>query len=240
MYAWVCTHGSQWLPGHSRFTRLQREDLSKVEVGTSGRFTAMTRFFLTPLLSIAKLAYFLDLENDGSHNHVCGRGLFRPVVRHTLPVLCPSGVCLNRSLLGAMSHQGPCCHRSAVSLQRRAATCIRYWCLTRLVFASVCGFIISSIGNMKGKLYISSTFCSTLLLLLFAGTIFCEFLRFRKKRKLPAKISTNISGGVYTITNRLRDVFHFATCIIIIILSWSFLPFLFFFPVPSRARESDV
>ena len=30
--------------------------------------------------------------------------------RHTLLVSCPSGVCLNRSLLGAMSRQVPCCH----------------------------------------------------------------------------------------------------------------------------------
>ena len=70
--------------------------------------------------------------------------------RLTLLVLCPSGACLNRSLLRAMSRQVPCCHCSAVSLERRAAICIRCRCLTRLVFASV---ITSSFGNTKGKLF---------------------------------------------------------------------------------------
>ena len=82
--------------------------------------------------------------------------------RLTLLVSCPSGACLNRSLLRAMSRQVPCCHCSAVSLERRAAISIRCRCLTRLVFASV---ITSSFGNTKGKLFmkvtanISSTFC---------------------------------------------------------------------------------
>ena len=58
---------------------------------------------------------------------------------------------------------GSCCHCSAVSLECRAAICIRCRCLTRLVFARV----TSSFGNMKGKLFtefkkvmanISSTF----------------------------------------------------------------------------------
>ena len=35
-----------------------------------------------------------------------------------------SGACLNRSPLRAMTRQVPCCHCSAVSLERRAATCI--------------------------------------------------------------------------------------------------------------------
>ena len=56
----------------------------------------------------------------------------------------PPGACLNRSLLRAMSRQVPCCHCWAVSLERRAAICIR-----RLVFASV----TSSFGNTKGKLF---------------------------------------------------------------------------------------
>ena len=64
--------------------------------------------------------------------------------RLTLLVSCPSGACLNRSLLRAMSRQVPCCHCS-VSLERRAAICIRCQCLTRLVFASV----TSSFGNTK-------------------------------------------------------------------------------------------
>ena len=85
--------------------------------------------------------------------------------RLTLLVSCPSGACLNRSLLRAMSRQVPCCHCSAFSLERRAAICIRCRCLTRLVFASV---ITSSLGNTKGKRFtklkkvtanISSTFC---------------------------------------------------------------------------------
>ena len=68
-------------------------------------------------------------------------------------VLCPSGVCLNRSLLRAMSRQVPCCNCSAVSLVRRAAICICCRCLTRLVFASECGFITSSIRNKKSTLF---------------------------------------------------------------------------------------
>ena len=73
--------------------------------------------------------------------------------RLTLLVSCPSGACLNRSLLRAMSRQVPCCHCS-VSLERRAAICIRCRCLTRLVFASV----TSSFGNTKlGKVNCSQT-----------------------------------------------------------------------------------
>ena len=75
----------------------------------------------------------------------CSGCLFGKAARHTLLVSCPSGVCLNRSLLRAMSRQVPCCHCSAVSLERQAAICIRSRCLTRLVFASECGFITSSI-----------------------------------------------------------------------------------------------
>ena len=37
----------------------------------------------------------------------------------------PSGACLNRSLLRAMSRQVPCCHCPAVTLERRAAISIR-------------------------------------------------------------------------------------------------------------------
>ena len=62
----------------------------------------------------------------------------------------PSGACLNRSLLRAMSGQVPCCHCSAIFLECRAAICIRCRCLIRLVFASV---ITSSFGNTKGKLF---------------------------------------------------------------------------------------
>ena len=74
----------------------------------------------------------------------------------------------------------------------------------------------------------------TLLLLLFAGTIFCEFLRFGKncKIKYPQNfLPTHIwhCGDGWPLLERM-----------LIILFWSFLPFLFFFPVPSWAWESDV
>ena len=83
----------------------------------------------------------------------CSGCLFGKAARDTLLVSYPSGVCLNRSLLRAMSRQVLCCHFSAVSLERRAAIWIRCRCLTRLVFASECSFITSSIGNTKGKLF---------------------------------------------------------------------------------------
>ena len=69
--------------------------------------------------------------------------------RLILLVSCQSCACLNRSLLRVMSRQVPCCHCSAVSLERRAALCIRCRCLARLVSASV----TSSFGNTKGKLF---------------------------------------------------------------------------------------
>ena len=43
--------------------------------------------------------------------------------------------------------------------------------------------------------------------------------------------------GVYTITNCVM-IFHFGSCMIF--LFCSFLPFLFFLPVPSRSRKSNV
>ena len=76
----------------------------------------------------------------------------------------------------------------------------------------------------------------TLLLLLFAGTIFCEFLRFGKNRKnkypqkfLPTHQACNIKSETgFPFWNMHNHSL------------WSFLPFLFFLSVPSRARESDV
>ena len=122
----------------------------------------------------------------------CSGCLFGKAARHTLLVSCPSGVCLNRSLLRAMSRQVPCCHCSAVSLERRAAICIRCRCLTWLVFASECSFITSSIGNTKGKLFtksklISRTFC--MLQGIFAvQTAFQHFFHSRFARSLtPAR-----------------------------------------------------
>ena len=85
-----------------------------------------------------------------------------------------------------------------------------------------------------------STPLRTLLLLLFAGTIFCEFLRFGKNRKIkyPQKFLPTHLALWCKYNHKLRDVCHFRACIII--LFWSFMPFLFLFPLPSRACESDV
>ena len=79
----------------------------------------------------------------------------------------------------------------------------------------------------------------TLLLLLFAGTIFCEFLRFGKNRKIkyPQKFLPTHQAPWCVYHHKLRDVFHFGSCIII--LFRSSLPFLFFLYVPSRPRKID-
>ena len=71
---------------------------------------------------------------------------------------------------------------------------------------------------------------TALLLLLFAGTIFCEFLRFGKirKNKYPQKFLPTHLALWCIYNHKLRDVCHFGTCIII--LFWSFLPFFTSFP----------
>ena len=66
----------------------------------------------------------------------------------------------------------------------------------------------------------------TLLLLLFAGTIFCEFLRFGKNRKIkyPQKFLPTHQAPWCVYHHKLRDVFHFGSCIIIL-FRWSLLFF---------------
>ena len=56
---------------------------------------------------------------------------------------------------------------------------------------------------------------TTLLLLLFAGTIFCEFLRFGKNRKIkyPQKFLPTYQAPWCTITNCVM-IFHFGSGII--------------------------
>ena len=78
----------------------------------------------------------------------------------------------------------------------------------------------------------------TLLLLLFAGTIFCEFLRFGKNRKIkyPQKFLPTYQAPWYN--HYLRDDFPFRirhNLSLLIIFA-----FPFFLPVPSRARKNDV
>ena len=60
---------------------------------------------------------------------------------------------------------------------------------------------------------------STLLLLLFAGTIFCEFFRFGKNRKnkYPQKFLPTHLALWCMYNHKLRDVCHFGTCIIILL-----------------------
>ena len=79
----------------------------------------------------------------------------------------------------------------------------------------------------------------TLLLLLFAGTIFCEFLRFGKNRKnkYPQKFLPTHLALWCMYNHKLRDVCHFGTCVLI--LNSIVSTFLYFFPVPSRACKSD-
>ena len=66
---------------------------------------------------------------------------------------------------------------------------------------------------------------TTLLLLLFAGTMVCEFLRIGKNRKNKyPQIFLPTHLALWCMCNhKLGDVCHFGTCIII--LFWSFLPF---------------
>ena len=71
--------------------------------------------------------------------------------RLTLLVSCPSGACLNRSLLRAMSRQVPAATAAPFlcSAGQRYAYAVGVSPVTRLVFASV----TSSFGNTKGKLF---------------------------------------------------------------------------------------
>ena len=84
------------------------------------------------------------------------------------------------------------------------------------------------------KICIRISFCKTSL---FVGNI----LRISAIRKKIAKLTT---GKIFyehirhQYKHKLRDVFHFGTCMTMQ-LFWSFFNFLFFLPVPSRARESD-
>ena len=75
----------------------------------------------------------------------------------------------------------------------------------------------------------------TLLLLLFAGTIFCEFLRFGENRKIkyPQNFLPTYQALWCMHNHKLRDVFYFGTCITI--LFWSFMTFF----LPSRAITSS-
>ena len=87
--------------------------------------------------------------------------------RLTLLVSCPSGACLNRSFLRAMSRQVPAATCCAVSLERRAAICIRCRCLTgdptgvrqRHFFPQVTRKVNCSRNLKKVTANISSTFC---------------------------------------------------------------------------------
>ena len=79
---------------------------------------------------------------------------------------------------------------------------------------------------------------STLLLLLFAGTIFCEFLRFGKNRKIKYSQKFLPTYQAPWYNHYLRDDFPFwirHNLSLLIIFA-----FPFFLPVPSRARKSDV
>ena len=74
------------------------------------------------------------------------------------------------------------------------------------------------IEELGPRLGLQKSTC-TLLLLLFAGTIFCEILRFGKSQNLvPAKITTNTSrsGTLGVHIHTLRVVFYFGTSIIIL------------------------
>ena len=77
---------------------------------------------------------------------------------------------------------------------------------------------------------------STLLLLLFAGTIFCEILRFGKIANLSTRKNfyKHIRHpGVYTITNCVM-IFHFGSCVISLLIIFAF--FFSSFP-PHRELE---
>ena len=82
--------------------------------------------------------------SSGCHLFCC---LFGSAARHTLLVSCPSGVCLNRSLLGAWAARfldvtDPPFLRSG------GHTLL---CLTRLVFTSVCGFITRKVNCLRKR-----------------------------------------------------------------------------------------
>ena len=102
-------------------------------------------------------------------------------------------------------------------------------------------FVLLARRTGGGSIQVRSTIlASALLLLLFAGTIFCEFLRFGENRKIkyPQKCLPTYQAPWCIYNHKLRDDFHFGSCMIF--LFCSFLPFLFFLPVPSRSRKSNV
>ena len=80
----------------------------------------------------------------------------------------------------------------------------------------------------------------TLLLLLFAGTIVCEFLRFGKNRKIkyPQKFLPAYQAPWCIYNHKLCDDFPFWIRHNLSPLIISAFPF--FLPVPSRARKSGV
>ena len=100
---------------------------------------------------------------------------------------------------------------------------------------------LKNLVNVAKSQYLDAWYKSlTLLLLLFAGTIFCEFLRFGKNRKIkyPQKfLPTHHHCGVCTITNcvMLATFGTHANHSLLIFSAFSFI-----LPVPSRAWESDV
>ena len=81
------------------------------------------------------------------------------------------------------------------------------------------------------------TLNKALLLLLFAGTIFCEFLRFGKNRKIkyPQKFLPTYQAPWCIYNHKLRDDFPFWIRHNLSLLIISAFPF--FLPVPSRARK---
>ena len=69
---------------------------------------------------------------------------------------------------------------------------------------------------------------------------FCDLEKIAKlstRKNFYQHIIRHPGTGVYTITNCVM-IFHFGSCMIL--LFCSFLPFLFFLPVPSRSRKSNV
>ena len=109
-------------------------------------------------------------------------------------------------------------------IRGRNSCCLWFW---QLVFGVSLRAATSNLPTSPNPLSNRSTL---LFVLLFAGTIFCEFLRFGKNRKnkYPQKILPTHLTLWCMYNHKLRDVCHFGTCIII--LFWSFLPFFTSFP----------
>ena len=108
-----------------------------------------------------------------------------------------------------------------------------------LVFAYLWRALSKLMSHETFKGRVTQAFMACKCTLLFAGTIFCEFLRFGKIAKLSARNNfyqhITHSGVPQSQTGWC---FHFETCIII--LFWLFPRFLFFLRAPSRAQESDI